>query len=82
MKYIKNTAKTLYIDNLIQQWKTILRETRRVAQVVLPWSRGKIEKSFSPKLTDYFIQGVSKPNVHKQDSQNCQTLLKPEGDES
>ena len=21
-------------------------------------SRGKIEKSFSPKLTDYFIQGV------------------------
>jgi len=25
---------------------------------VLPWSRGKIEKSFSPKLTDYFIQGV------------------------
>jgi hypothetical protein len=22
--------------------------------------RGKIEKSFSPKLTDYFIQGVRK----------------------
>jgi hypothetical protein len=27
---------------------------------VLPWSWGKIEKSFSPKLTDYFIQGVRK----------------------
>jgi hypothetical protein len=26
--------------------------------IVLPWSRGKIEKSFSPKLSDYFIQGV------------------------
>jgi hypothetical protein len=25
---------------------------------VLPRSLGKIEKSFSPKLTDYFIQGV------------------------
>jgi hypothetical protein len=28
----------------------------------LPWSRGKIHKSFSPKLTDYFIQGVRKQN--------------------
>jgi hypothetical protein len=27
----------------------------------LPRSQGKIEKSFSPKLTDYFIQGVRKP---------------------
>ena len=26
--------------------------------LVLPWSRSKIEKSFSPKLTDYFIQWV------------------------
>jgi hypothetical protein len=30
----------------------------RVWSFVLPRSRGKIEKSFSPKLTDYFIQGV------------------------
>jgi hypothetical protein len=28
-----------------------------------PWSRGKIEKSFSPKLTAYFIQGVRKENL-------------------
>jgi hypothetical protein len=33
-----------------------LREKRRVAC----FTRGKIEKSFSPKLTDYFIQGVRK----------------------
>jgi hypothetical protein len=26
--------------------------------LVLPRSLGKIEKYFSPKLTDYFIQGV------------------------
>jgi hypothetical protein len=25
-------------------------------------SRGKIDKSFSPKLTDYFIQGVRNNN--------------------
>jgi hypothetical protein len=35
VKYIKNTAKTLEIDNLIQQWKTILREKRRVAFLTL-----------------------------------------------
>ena len=27
-------------------------------QLVLPRSLGKIEKYFSPKLTDYFIHGV------------------------
>ena len=26
-----------------------------------PWSRGKIEFFFPPKLTDYFIQGVRSP---------------------
>ena len=31
--------------------------------LVLPWSRDKIEKSSSPKLTDYFIQGVRKYEV-------------------
>ena len=28
---------------------------------VLPMSLGTIEKSFSPKLPDYFIQGARKP---------------------
>ena len=28
---------------------------KRRVQLVLPRSLGKIEKSFSPKLTDYFI---------------------------
>jgi hypothetical protein len=35
-----------------------LWEKRRVACLTL--EPGKIEKSFSPKLTDYFIQGVRK----------------------
>jgi hypothetical protein len=35
VKYIKNTAKTLQIENLIQQWKTILREKRRLACLTL-----------------------------------------------
>ena len=45
-------------------------------KLVLPWSRGKIEKSFSPKLTDYFIQGVRKwcpeliPDI-KKNSTGC-----------
>jgi hypothetical protein len=42
------------IDNLLQQWKTLVLP-------VLFWSLGKIEKSFSPKLPDYFIQGVRNP---------------------
>jgi hypothetical protein len=32
-------------------------------EVIFFRSRGKIEKSFSPKLTDYFIQGVRKDNL-------------------
>ena len=46
---------TLSIDNLIQQWKTICGKN---------WSRGKIEKSFPPKLTDYFIQWMRKKHLH------------------
>jgi hypothetical protein len=47
LKYCQDTDIYWYIDNLLQQWKTILR------------SLGKTEKSFSHILTDYFIQGVS-----------------------
>jgi hypothetical protein len=31
---------------------------KSACKLVLPMSLGKIEKSFSPKLTDYFIQGM------------------------
>ena len=37
---------------------TIKKKPAPFTVLVLPRSRGKIEKSFSPKLTDYFIQGV------------------------
>ena len=33
---------------------------KHACSLSLPRSRGKIEKSFSPKLPDYFIQGVIK----------------------
>ena len=41
LKYCQDTDIYWYIDNLLQQWKTILR------------SLGKTEKSFSHILTDY-----------------------------
>jgi hypothetical protein len=49
---------TIYFSNRKQFCrKTIVLP---VVLPVLPRSLGKIEKSFSPKLTDYFIQGVRK----------------------
>jgi hypothetical protein len=42
----------------------------RACRLVLPRSRGKIEKSFSPKLTDYFIQGVRKSIYFHFDQDN------------
>ena len=50
------------IDNLIQQWKYFFGN-KAIRGVYLSYL-GKIEKkSFSPKLTDYFIQGVRKMNL-------------------
>ena len=42
-------------------------------------SQGKIEKSFSPKLTDYFIQGVrnSSPPLIKQLQPKTTPLIRP-----
>jgi hypothetical protein len=52
---------TIYFSNRKQFCrKTIVLP---VVLPVLPRSLGKIEKSFSPKLTDYFIQGVRKMTV-------------------
>jgi len=39
-----------------------LREKTRVV-LVLPRSLGKIETSFSHKLTDYFIEGLRKVDI-------------------
>lgn len=54
MKYIKNTTKdtesTIYCSN-----------GKHSSYLVLFWSLGHIEKSFSPKLPEYFIQGVRNP---------------------
>jgi hypothetical protein len=52
MKCIKNATKTwVYIDKSTIYFNMLV-------YLVLSRSLGKIEKSFSPKLTDYSIQGV------------------------
>jgi hypothetical protein len=43
---------------LFQQWKAILRQEKGAGSLSFPGSLGKIEQSFSHKLTDYVIQGV------------------------
>ena len=54
MKYIKNTAKTQVINR--QFTSPMENNFGKKRSCCL----GKIEKSFSPKLPDYFIQGVKK----------------------
>jgi hypothetical protein len=50
-KYIINATTTA-----INACKKKIFDVRQ--REVIVWSRGKIEKSFSSKLTDYFIQGM------------------------
>ena len=63
MKYFKNTAKTrMYIDK-----STIYFNNGKQFCTKKRDCLGKIEKSFSHKLTDYFIQDVRKV----YDTTNC-----------
>ena len=48
-------------DTINRQFNSTMENNfagKTACSFVLPWSRGKIEKYFSPKLTYYFIQGV------------------------
>jgi hypothetical protein len=53
----------------------MLRGKRRVACLTL--EPGSIEKSFSPKLTDYFIQGLRKQRVYRKTYIKGQTIQWP-----
>ena len=73
MKYILNTAKTqMYINKstiYFNNGKQFFEKT--LLKLVLPRSLGKIEKSFSPKLTDYFIQGVRNDSIMTRTRKYC-----------
>jgi len=60
MKCIKNATKTwVCIDKSTIYFNNGKKNCRKMlVYLVLSRSLGKIEKSFSPKLTDYSIQGV------------------------